>query len=218
MDSQDLLQFVDGTQVEPPKEITKDDKTEMNPEFVTWRKLDRLALSWIKATVTEAVLGQIMHAKNAFDAWTTLEKSYGSQSPLRIMLLRKELLLIKKGSIQHRRLSTKLRLMFFAGNVEAEGFSTAEEEEIEVAVEINFRDVEISLSHNRNLVQPIHNINALLLFANFVDGRDTLLEAIGNRQNPLEVHQESYVIVLLVLESLSQADDGVHASNGGRTK
>ncbi|KAF3781176.1 hypothetical protein EJ110_NYTH34465 [Nymphaea thermarum] len=130
MDSQDLLQFVDETQVEPPKEITKDGKTEMNPKFVTWRKLDRLALSWIKATIIEAVLGQIMRAKTAFDAWTTLEKSYGSQSPLRIMLLRKELLLIKKGK----------------------GFSAVEEEEIEVAVEINFRDVEISLSHNRNLL------------------------------------------------------------------
>ncbi|KAF3775183.1 hypothetical protein EJ110_NYTH42826 [Nymphaea thermarum] len=97
MDSQDLLQFVDGTQVEPPKEITKDGITEVNPKFVAWRKMDRLALSWIKATVTEAILGQIMRAKTAYDAWSTLEKSYGSQSLLRIMLLRKELLLIKKG-------------------------------------------------------------------------------------------------------------------------
>nr|VVW60779.1 unnamed protein product [Nymphaea colorata] len=78
MDSQDLLQFVDGTQVEPPKEITKDGKSEVNPDFIAWRKLDRLALSWIKATVTEAVLGQIMRAKTAYDAWSTLEKSYGS--------------------------------------------------------------------------------------------------------------------------------------------
>ncbi|KAF3785643.1 hypothetical protein EJ110_NYTH27126 [Nymphaea thermarum] len=99
MDSQDLLPFVDGTQVKPQKEITKDGKTEVNPEFGAWRKMDRLALSWIKATVTEVVLGQIMRAKTAHDAWSTLEKSYGSQSPLRIMLLGKELLLLKTGSM-----------------------------------------------------------------------------------------------------------------------
>nr|VVV75583.1 unnamed protein product [Nymphaea colorata] len=111
MDSQDLLQFVDGTQVEPPKEITKDGKSEVNPDFIAWRKLDRLALSWIKATVTEAVLGQIMRAKTAYDAWSTLEKSYGSQSPLRIMLLRKELLLIKKGSMSMQAYLDQIRFL-----------------------------------------------------------------------------------------------------------
>ncbi|KAF3786626.1 hypothetical protein EJ110_NYTH25134 [Nymphaea thermarum] len=145
--------------LKPPKEITKDGKSEVNPDFVAWRKLDRLVLSWIKATVTEAVLGQIMRAKTAYDAWSTLEKSYGSQSPLRIMLLLKELLLIKKGSIQHRRLSTKLHSMFFVGNAEAEDFFVVEEEEIKVVVEINFRDVEIGLSHKCNLIRPIHNTN-----------------------------------------------------------
>ncbi|KAF3792131.1 hypothetical protein EJ110_NYTH12237 [Nymphaea thermarum] len=76
MDSQDLLPFVDGTQAEPQKEITNDGKTEVNPKFVAWRRMDRLALSWIKATVTEAVLGHIMCTKTAQDAWSALEKSY----------------------------------------------------------------------------------------------------------------------------------------------
>ncbi|KAF3781855.1 hypothetical protein EJ110_NYTH35633 [Nymphaea thermarum] len=108
MDSQDLLPFVDGTQVEPQKEITKDGKTEVNPEFGAWRKMDRLALSWIKATVTEAVLGQIMRAKTA------------------MMLGR----LLK--NLMHRRLLTKLRSAPFAGNAEAEGFSVVEEEGIKI--------------------------------------------------------------------------------------
>ncbi|KAF3773247.1 hypothetical protein EJ110_NYTH55756 [Nymphaea thermarum] len=96
MISQDLMKFVDGS-CEPPSEtIMRDGKDELNPEFAIWRKSDQLVLSWIKATVSEAVLGQIIRTRSAQEAWKALENSYGSPSPLRVMLLKKELMFIKK--------------------------------------------------------------------------------------------------------------------------
>ncbi|KAF3792593.1 hypothetical protein EJ110_NYTH11111 [Nymphaea thermarum] len=96
MISQDLMKFVDGSSEAPSEMIARNDKDELNPEFATWRKSDQLVLSWIKATVFEAVLGQIIRTHLAQEAWVALEKSYGSPSPLRVMLLKKELMFIKK--------------------------------------------------------------------------------------------------------------------------
>ncbi|KAF3772209.1 hypothetical protein EJ110_NYTH58486 [Nymphaea thermarum] len=48
------------------------------------------------ATVSEQVLGQILHVETAHEAWVELERSYGTHTPLRIMMLKKELNFIKK--------------------------------------------------------------------------------------------------------------------------
>lgn len=43
IEAQDLLSFVDGTGKEPKDFLETDDKGEiMNPEYVTWRRTDRL--------------------------------------------------------------------------------------------------------------------------------------------------------------------------------
>ncbi|KAF3775140.1 hypothetical protein EJ110_NYTH51202 [Nymphaea thermarum] len=60
MESQELIQFIDGTFPTPSETIVKDGKSEVNPEFTVWKRSDRLALSWIKATVSEPVLKQIV--------------------------------------------------------------------------------------------------------------------------------------------------------------
>uniref|UniRef100_A0A5K1E0W8 Retrotransposon Copia-like N-terminal domain-containing protein n=1 Tax=Nymphaea colorata TaxID=210225 RepID=A0A5K1E0W8_9MAGN len=56
IESQELIQFIDGTFPAPSKTIVKDGKIEVNPEFAIWKRSDRLALSSIKATVSELVL------------------------------------------------------------------------------------------------------------------------------------------------------------------
>lgn len=58
MKSQDLLEYVDGT-TSAPKIVIKDEKPELNPEFRKWHRAERLALSWIKATVGNSVMGQL---------------------------------------------------------------------------------------------------------------------------------------------------------------
>ncbi|KAF3788264.1 hypothetical protein EJ110_NYTH21243 [Nymphaea thermarum] len=68
MISQDLMKFVDGSGEAPSETILRDGKDELNPEFAIWRKSDQLVLSWIKATVSEAVLGQIIRTRSAREA------------------------------------------------------------------------------------------------------------------------------------------------------
>ncbi|KAF3776990.1 hypothetical protein EJ110_NYTH46832, partial [Nymphaea thermarum] len=66
MESQELVQFIDGTLPPPPETIMKDGKNEVNPDFAIWKKSDRLALSWIKATVSESVLRQIPASSSSY--------------------------------------------------------------------------------------------------------------------------------------------------------
>ncbi|KAF3776156.1 hypothetical protein EJ110_NYTH48988 [Nymphaea thermarum] len=73
MESQELVLFIDGSSPPPSKVIIKDSKSEINPEFA-----DRLS------------------CKSTYAAWHTMKKTFSSQSPLRIMLLKKELRFIQK--------------------------------------------------------------------------------------------------------------------------
>ncbi|KAF3789126.1 hypothetical protein EJ110_NYTH19304 [Nymphaea thermarum] len=77
MESQELVQFIDGSSPPPPEVIIKDSKSESNPKFAVWKRSNRLALSWIKATVSEPVLGQTISCKSAYAAWQILKKGGG---------------------------------------------------------------------------------------------------------------------------------------------
>uniref|UniRef100_A0A5K0XZS8 CCHC-type domain-containing protein n=1 Tax=Nymphaea colorata TaxID=210225 RepID=A0A5K0XZS8_9MAGN len=132
MESQELIQFIDGTFPAPSETIVKDGKSEVNPEFTVWKRSDRLSLSWIKATVSEPVLRQIVTSKSAFEAWNTLKKSFSSQSPLRIMLLRKELHFIQKGNMD---MQTYLeRIKFLADTLSAAGLDTTDGDLVQITM------------------------------------------------------------------------------------
>ncbi|KAF3793284.1 hypothetical protein EJ110_NYTH09656 [Nymphaea thermarum] len=132
MESQDLLEYVDGTNLAPSEIISTNGKTSSNPEYKQWRKSDRLALSWIKATVSDSVLGHIVRASSAREAWIILEKAYGSQSPLRVMLLRKELHFIRKGSMSMRTYLEKIR--FLADTLSAAGQQTIDSDLVQITM------------------------------------------------------------------------------------
>ncbi|KAF3783834.1 hypothetical protein EJ110_NYTH31571 [Nymphaea thermarum] len=132
MESQELIQFIDETSPAPSETIVKDGKSEVNPEFAVWKRSDRLALSLIKATVSEPVLRQIVTSKSAFEAWNTLKKSFSSQSPLRIMLLRKELHFIQKGNMD---MQTYLeRIKFLADTLSAAGLDTTDGDLVQITM------------------------------------------------------------------------------------
>ncbi|KAF3796832.1 Retrovirus-related Pol polyprotein from transposon TNT 1-94 [Nymphaea thermarum] len=132
MESQDLLEYVDGTNLAPSEIISTNGKTSSNPEYKQWRKSDRLALSWIKATVSDSVLGHIVRASSAREAWIILEKAYGSQSPLRVMLLRKELHFIRKRSMSMRTYLEKIR--FLADTLSAAGQQTIDSDLVQITM------------------------------------------------------------------------------------
>ena len=68
-------QFLEGTDPIPPKFINGDFQSP-NPEFVQWERLNRLVMSWIYASLTPAMVGQIVEHQTAIAIWSTLNQVY----------------------------------------------------------------------------------------------------------------------------------------------
>ena len=73
----------------PPKVllIRSGDEVEQqeNPEYVNWRKTDKLLMSWIFSTLTINVLGQVNNSNSSFEIWSKIERTYSQRSLARIM-------------------------------------------------------------------------------------------------------------------------------------
>jgi hypothetical protein len=67
-----------------------------NPEHYAWVKQDQAILSAIVGSLMPSVSRLVLFATTAFDAWMTLNMSFGSQSSARAMQLRNKLGQMKK--------------------------------------------------------------------------------------------------------------------------
>ncbi|KAF3782728.1 hypothetical protein EJ110_NYTH24450 [Nymphaea thermarum] len=175
MESQELVHFIDGTFPPSPDIIMKDGKSEANPYFSIRKRSDRLALSWIKATVLKPVLRQIISSKSTHEAWKTLKKSFGSQPPLRIMLLKKEQHFIQKGNMDMR---TYLeRIKFLADTLATTGIDTDDNDLVQITMnevettlgvgkEVDSKDEEdnlfFSLNYNMNIRTTMQEMEVIL--------------------------------------------------------
>uniref|UniRef100_A0A5K1GXC1 Retrotransposon Copia-like N-terminal domain-containing protein n=1 Tax=Nymphaea colorata TaxID=210225 RepID=A0A5K1GXC1_9MAGN len=90
MYSQDLLRYVDGSST-PPLEKLNANSTEINLEYIKWKRSDQLALSWILSTVSESILTQIISYDTAREAWVALANAHAFQSNIHILQLKGDL-------------------------------------------------------------------------------------------------------------------------------
>ncbi|KAF3779150.1 Retrovirus-related Pol polyprotein from transposon TNT 1-94 [Nymphaea thermarum] len=111
MFSQDLIKLVDGSCPAPNQFNGEGANKSVNPEFIIWKQADQLALSWIKATIDKSVLGQIIRSPTSKDAWIQLEKSYASQSSMRILQLKRDLQDVRKGDLSMVEYLNKVRFI-----------------------------------------------------------------------------------------------------------
>ncbi|KAM1342943.1 hypothetical protein ACFX2F_007197 [Malus domestica] len=95
--SRDLMGYVDGTLVCPPKNVTG--ATTLNPSYTAWVQQDQMILSWINGSLTASVLFVMASKRTARATWEALEQRYASTSQNRILFLRNELLQTKKGDL-----------------------------------------------------------------------------------------------------------------------
>ncbi|RVW33351.1 hypothetical protein CK203_085317 [Vitis vinifera] len=72
---------------------------EVNPDFLTWRRFDRMILSWIFSSLTLEIMGQIIGYQTSNTAWVALEKIFSTSSKARIMQLRLAFQTTRKGSL-----------------------------------------------------------------------------------------------------------------------
>ena len=91
----DLEGFLLGTKTQPSESL--DDYA--NPDFGHWHRLDQFLLGWLLLTVTESMLGHVLHCHTSYAVWKTLEQLFSTKSKARILNLRFLLQSTKKGSM-----------------------------------------------------------------------------------------------------------------------
>lgn len=100
--SHDLMGFVDGTNEYPEKFLCdKENKktTTSNPAYIEWNKQDQNLLSWLRATLSEHVLSQVVGLRTSRAVWTTIEQRFASLSRTHTIELKRQLQNLKKGNL-----------------------------------------------------------------------------------------------------------------------
>ena len=85
--------------ISSPPHFLPDDDDDSNPKYPFWRKVDRLILSWINATVKHEVLPLLYYSKSAFEAWTALSNHFLDKSTAQEMQLKLVLDQLRKNEL-----------------------------------------------------------------------------------------------------------------------
>ncbi|KAF3783665.1 hypothetical protein EJ110_NYTH31775 [Nymphaea thermarum] len=100
IESQDMTSFQDGEYQPPAQFLTASAEstvTGLNPDYLAWRKSDRLFNGWITGTLAEEILGIIIGQQTAMKVWTTLTQHFANKSQEREMFLMQKLQMHNKG-------------------------------------------------------------------------------------------------------------------------
>ncbi|KAL5779198.1 hypothetical protein ACOSQ2_009935 [Xanthoceras sorbifolium] len=71
-----------------------------NDDYLTWKKIDQLLMSWLMSTLGESILGRLTQYITSCEVWNTVRSMFSQQSMARIMHLRSQLQLTKKGAMK----------------------------------------------------------------------------------------------------------------------
>ena len=80
-----------------------------NPEYDQWVILDQFLLSWILASISEAMYGHVVNCQTSAEVWSVLEKLFVSDSKARTLQLRFMLQSLKKGALSINDYVLKMR-------------------------------------------------------------------------------------------------------------
>ncbi|GAV90443.1 UBN2_3 domain-containing protein [Cephalotus follicularis] len=84
IESQDLLGFITCQIPAPAREIQGTNEQRVtNPDYISWRKTDRLVKAWITETLSEEVLGHAVRTETSQNLWTVLTKAFSQTSEAR---------------------------------------------------------------------------------------------------------------------------------------
>ena len=105
IESQDLTGFINGELMPPDQMIAAPDdvstigqKVIINPDFVAWRRSDRLLRGWITGTLSEDVLSLVVGLESSKEVWNTLHDAYAQDSQEREFHLTQKLQMLRKGT------------------------------------------------------------------------------------------------------------------------
>ncbi|RWR76373.1 putative polyprotein [Cinnamomum micranthum f. kanehirae] len=97
--SHDLMGFVDGSNLCPEKFARDNEKkltSTIAPAFLEWHRQDQNLLSWIRATLSEHVLSQVIGLRTSRAAWVAIEQRFASLSRAHTIELKRQLQNLQK--------------------------------------------------------------------------------------------------------------------------
>ncbi|KAK9065403.1 hypothetical protein SSX86_016786 [Deinandra increscens subsp. villosa] len=89
--------YLTGTVTTPPKTVTTDGKSIVNPKYTSWFRQDQVIFSALLGSYTDEIQPIIASATTAHEAWTRLADSYASTCRSRIVSLKSKLAKNPKG-------------------------------------------------------------------------------------------------------------------------
>ncbi|KAL5845588.1 hypothetical protein ACOSQ3_009112 [Xanthoceras sorbifolium] len=111
----DMEEFIFGPTKCPDKFVQITDSTSgeitlnYNDEYLNWKKIDQLLVSWLFSTLSPSVLGQVTRCVTACEVWSLLVQLYSRHSMARIMHIRSQLQNLKKGALSITEFAVKVK-------------------------------------------------------------------------------------------------------------
>ncbi|XP_010428922.1 PREDICTED: uncharacterized protein LOC104713484 isoform X2 [Camelina sativa] len=98
LDGYNLAGYIDGSLTVPPPTVTAADVVSANPDFVVWKRQDRLIYSALLGAISISVQPILSKVVTAHDIWTTLSSTYANPSHGHVQQLRQQLKHWTKGT------------------------------------------------------------------------------------------------------------------------
>ncbi|KAJ4818128.1 hypothetical protein LUZ62_030694 [Rhynchospora pubera] len=92
----DLFKYVHSP-TPPDPTITVGTAVQLNPSYVQWQKQDQLLLGWIRSSLSEPLLAQVVSCTTSASLWSMLHRTFSATSRARLVELQQQLQGITKG-------------------------------------------------------------------------------------------------------------------------
>jgi gag-polypeptide of LTR copia-type len=93
---------LDSHLLQPPPEPTvrsTSGEAILNPTYLTWKRQDKLLNAWIRSSLTDSILAQVMSAPTCRELWLKLESYFNTSARARLQVLKSQLQNVSKGDL-----------------------------------------------------------------------------------------------------------------------
>eukprot|EP00261_Vitis_vinifera_P040178 XP_019081421.1 PREDICTED: uncharacterized protein LOC109124128 isoform X2 [Vitis vinifera] len=97
LESQDLLAYVDGTLVPPPR-FEPETSTTLSTKYLAWKAANQRLLCLLLSSLTEEAIAVVVGLSTAREVWLALENTFSHHSKARELRLKDDLQLMKRGT------------------------------------------------------------------------------------------------------------------------
>ncbi|KAJ1685430.1 hypothetical protein LUZ63_016820 [Rhynchospora breviuscula] len=92
-----LSSFITSPALSPSAVHPVTGQVQLNPDYLSWYKQDQMILAWLRTSLSESVLAQVVSCSTTFDLWRHLTQSFSASSRARLTELKTRLQTATKG-------------------------------------------------------------------------------------------------------------------------